>query len=267
MRLAALLVGFLILTGCNSPRAVPLHRIVSDNPCVDAILADVADASQIGAISHYSQDPRATSVLLAWANRFPAIGGTAEEIIAAQPSLYLTGASMNPATGAAVAKAGIKVLAISVPNSIAESEAQIRTVAAAIGRTSAGERLIAEIETASHAAAPTGRAALIYQGGGLILGEHTLADDELVHAGFTNAARHYGSKAWDVQPIETVIITPPDLILAPRTAKGEEALGLSQLRRALHGHVRVADFSPQLLYCGARSIIQAHQRLDAVRQS
>lgn len=267
MRPTALLAGVLILTGCNYPREIPVHRIVSDNPCVDAILADVADPSQIGAISRYSQDPRATSVPLAWASQFIATGGTAEEIIAAQPSLYITGAPVSPATQAAVARAGIRVLAIGVPTSIAESEAQIRTISHAIGRTSAGDRLVDEIEAANLAATPTGRAALIYQGGGLILGEHTLADDELARAGFTNAARLYGSKAWDVQPIETVIMTPPDLILAPQSTHGEEAHGLSQLRVALRGNVRVADFSPQLLYCGGRSIIQARHRLDAIRNS
>ncbi len=265
--MASFLTAALLLCGCGARPAVTPHRIVSDNPCVDSILADVADPRQIGAISHYSHDARSASAPLAWARQFPAIGGNAEEIIAARPSLYITSAPMNPATRIAVARAGITVLAISVPNSISESEAQIRTVATAIGRASAGEHLIDEIETASHAAAPTGRAALIYQGGGLILGANTLADDELTHAGFTNAARRYGSKAWDVQPIETVIMTPPDLILAPQTAAGGEARGLSQLHHALKHHVQITDFQQKLLFCGGRSIINARQRLNAVRHS
>ena len=38
--------------------------IVSLNPCTDAILAEVADPAQLLAISHYSHDPRATSMPL-----------------------------------------------------------------------------------------------------------------------------------------------------------------------------------------------------------
>ncbi len=261
----ALLIATILIAGCSARTAVPPHRIVSDNPCVDAILADVATPDQIGAVSAYSQNPRATSVPLAWARRFPSVGGTAEEIIAARPALYLTGAPMNPITQAAVARAGIKLLAIKVPNSVAESVAQIRDVAHTIGREPAGERLIAEIEAATKPLPPTHRAALIYQGGGLILGAGTLADDLLTRTGFSNAARAYGSKPWDVQPLERVILTPPDLILSPHSAAGEDARGLSQLRAALKGRVAVVEFDPKLLYCGARSMLKARARLVEIR--
>ena len=68
-----------------SPRPQP--RIVSINPCVDAILMHVADAGQIAAISHYSKDPRATSIPMAQAARFAATSGTAEEVVALAPDL------------------------------------------------------------------------------------------------------------------------------------------------------------------------------------
>ncbi len=269
MRCAPLLAGVLLLHGCTARPAVTPQRIVSDNPCVDAILADVATPTQIGAVSTYSHDPHATSAPIGWAQHFPAMGGTAEEIIAAHPSLYLTGSPMMPATRAVADRAGIKVIALPVANSVSESEMQIVTVARAIGREAAGARLIGQIESAARPHRATHISALIYQGGGLILGQGTLADDLLRRSGFRNAARLYGAKAWDVQPLERIIIAPPQLILAPRTAHGEEARGLNQLRTALAhvGHtVRVADFDPQLLYCGAGSIIKASARLAEIRQ-
>ena len=67
----------LALVGCAP---VPSHsgfRVVSINPCVDAVLREVADPAQILAISDYSQDPRVTSVPLDWARRFTATSGTA----------------------------------------------------------------------------------------------------------------------------------------------------------------------------------------------
>ena len=52
------------------------------NPCTDAILAEVAAPGQLLAISHYSKDPRASSMEAAVAARFAATGGTVEEVLA-----------------------------------------------------------------------------------------------------------------------------------------------------------------------------------------
>jgi iron complex transport system substrate-binding protein len=141
---------------------------------------------------------------------------------------------------------------------------QIRQVADMIGRNAAGEALVARIDAASKPAPLRRKFVLIYQGGGLILGQGTLADDLLIRAGFSNAARIYSSKPWDVQPLERIIMHPPDIILAPRAGQGEEARGLSALRRALNGRVKVADFDPALLYCGAHSIVRASTRLREI---
>ena len=46
-------------------------RIVSLNPCTDAILAKVAPDKLVG-VSHYSHDPSAASMPVAQARRWPA---------------------------------------------------------------------------------------------------------------------------------------------------------------------------------------------------
>jgi iron complex transport system substrate-binding protein len=153
---------------------------------------------------------------------------------------------------------------LAVPNSVTESIAQIRQVAHMIGRDAAGETLVARIQAASRPAPPQRQSALVYQGGGLILGAGTLADDMIARAGFYNAARMYSAKAWDVQPLERIIMRPPDLILAPHAGQGEQARALSAVRRALGGRVRVGDFEPQLLYCGAGAIVRASARLREI---
>jgi len=78
-------------------------RVVSLNPCVDAVLMQVADPAQIAAISHYSQDPAATSIPLALARRFKATSETAEEVVALAPDLVITGEHVAPSTIAAFA--------------------------------------------------------------------------------------------------------------------------------------------------------------------
>ena len=86
----SLALGFLALAGCAAsppPAARERPTIVSLNPCTDAILAIVADPAQLLAISHYSQDPRSSSMDVAKARRFRATGGTAEEVVALAPDV------------------------------------------------------------------------------------------------------------------------------------------------------------------------------------
>lgn len=266
MRLSAIAL-LAVATACHAPQAPVGGRVVSDNPCIDAILADVAAPEQIGAISSYSKDPASASVSTAWAARFAATQGTAEEIVAAHPRVFLTSSPANPATRAALARAGVPVIALPVPTSVDESIAQVRRIAAALGRRQAGEVLIARIMAATTPRAPLHRRALIYQGGGLVLGAHTLADDLLRRAGFENAARRYGTRPWDVQPVERVITDPPDLILAPAHPRGRDEPPLRAVRAALnHGQARVpvVSFDPKLLYCGAGPMIAASARLHEI---
>ena len=87
----------LLLAGCAESRAPEIQNaalaehlparpsIVSLNPCSDAVLAEVADPAQLLAISHYSHDPRASSMDVALARRFAVTGGTAEEVLALDP--------------------------------------------------------------------------------------------------------------------------------------------------------------------------------------
>ena len=68
----------LALGGCSAPAPTPgpansdRSSIVSLNPCADAILAEVAAPGQLLAISHYSKDPRASSMEADDARRYRA---------------------------------------------------------------------------------------------------------------------------------------------------------------------------------------------------
>ena len=94
----------LLLAGCApvvERRAGTTHpTIVSLNPCSDAILAEVAEPAQLLAISHYSHDPRASSMPLAKARRFRVTGGTVEEVLALDPDVVVADPFIAPATRA-----------------------------------------------------------------------------------------------------------------------------------------------------------------------
>jgi iron complex transport system substrate-binding protein len=280
-RFAALAL-MLLLAGCSSQaadraphgqpadRTAPQPRVVSINPCVDAILMHVADPAQIAAISHYSHDPRASSIPMEQARRFAITSGTAEEVVALAPDIVIAGAHVAPATIAALHRMNIALVQIGVPESIAESRAQIRTIAAAAGRPAQGEALIARIDGAVRAASaapgkPPG--ALIWQGGGLVPGEGTLASELLQVTGYRNMSADYGLKRWDVLPLEHLVARPPDLLLSMGAEDNSDRMLGHPVLAGLGDRVAVRAYPERLLHCGGPTIIDAVGHLAATRRS
>lgn len=251
--------------------AVRLPRIVSINPCIDAILVEIADPAQIAGISHYSKNPRATSIPLALAARFPATSGTAEEVMALAPDLVVSGGHVAPATANALRRLGIPLLQLKVPETIAESTAQVRTLADAIGHGPRGAALAARIDAAVAAAQPAdGRVipALIWQGGGLVPGTGTLASELLTRAGFRNLSAAYGLKKWDVLPLEYLVANPPSVLLSTNATETQRDRMLSHPAVTRLGkRIAIRPYSFQLLQCGGPTIIRALAQLAAVRST
>ena len=252
----------------------PPKRIVSMNPCVDAVLMEIADPKQIAAISHYSHDPRATSIPMEQALRYPAVSGSAEDVIGARPDLVIAGPHVSIQTIAALQRLGIPLLQMTVPESVAENKAQISQIAERIGRNQAGAALNARIEAVMAAAhwnaAPV--KALMWQGSGLVPGQGTLADELMIHTGFRNISSDIGLKKWDILPLEGLLTHPPDLLLAGQANMGA---GSGDANRMLSHpalvkvgqRIKIAQYPSNLLHCGGPVIIRSVERLAAVRRA
>ena len=250
--------------GTAAPEPAVHPAIVSLNPCTDAILAEVADPAQILAVSHYSHDPRATSMPLAEARRFRATGGTVEEVLALDPDVVVAGTFLPPATAQAYERLGVRVETFGIVADLAENAAQVRRLAALAGHPERGEALLARIEAAlaatRHGGAPV--TALLWQAGGIVPGEETLIARLMAHTGFAShsAARGLGQGAY--LPLEQVLADPPEVVLA---AGGERMLTHPALR-SLAG-VSYEQLDPTLLFCGGPSVVRAAERLAAIRAS
>ncbi len=246
-------------------RAAGQPRVMSLNPCIDAILVRVADPAQILSISHYSHDAGATSIPLAVARRFPANGETAEEVIALQPDMVLLGDHVAPATKAAIRSVGVRIESVGVPATIEESRAQIVQVARAVGHEDRGRALLAEVDAALAAAGPPTGAqpipALIRSGGGLVPGQGTLASELLERTGFRNISADYGLAMWDILPLEPLLARPPRLILTDPAGSARQA----DLIAKVPG-LRVAAFPDRLLQCAGPNLAEAAQRLAQIRR-
>lgn len=272
-----LLALTLALTAC-APAAVPDEaaqglRVVSLNPCTDAILAEVADPQQILALSHYSRDPAATSMDPAQAARWPATRGTVEEVLALQPDLVLASTYLDPATSAAFARLSLPLELVDVAASVAESRAQVRRIARIVGHPQRGEALVARIDVALAAAAPPQGSppvsTVVWQQGGLVPGDATLIADLLRRTGLPNGAGARGLGQADMLGLEAVLADPPLLLLRvtdPRHAGQGDRLLLGHPALGKLAQTTVAGFDPRLNYCGGPTIIRAVARLAEVRE-
>ena len=259
--------------GCarQAPPAPAAHpTIVSLNPCADAILAEVAAPGQLLAISHYSHDPRGSSMPLAQARRFPATGGTVEEIVALAPDLVVGDSFTAPATRNALRRLGIRFAALPIAPTIAASEAQVRFLAALARQEAGGERLIARIDASFAAAAPppgwTPHSAIVWQGGGLVAGDETLIAQLMARAGLISSAATRGLGQGAILPLEAMLADPPRVILTAGDPRAEQDRLLRHpVLAGLTGTTR-AKLDPGLFYCGGPSIPRALARLTAIRR-
>ena len=272
-RRAAVGAGVAVGLTAGVARAGALPRVISLNPCLDAVLVHVADRSQIAALSHYARDPQQSSIA-AIAHSYPIIYESAEEVIALRPDVVLTAAHSSPATRAALKRLNIHAELFKVPNSWTDNQVQIRKIAVLCGHPDRGEALIARIEAAMAKAAPPPGArpisALVFQPNGFAAGHGTLVDEMMRRAGFVNVAERYGLKKWGNVSLERLLDDPPQVLLAGQAAPNaptwaERILNHPALASVAPRMTR-AVFPERLLYCGGPVLIDTAAALATARR-
>lgn len=267
--LAAVLAAVLGLAACAAPAPVPeavsnsaaRPTIVSLNPCLDAILVEIAPQEQIVALSHYSRDAASSSLSPQARARFAFTGGTAEEVLAASPDLVLASTFMDPATRAAFERLGVRVATFGAPATVGDSIAQVREVARITGNEAAGERLaraMAEAARPQEGLRPI--STLLWQPGQIVPGDATLIADLLRRQGMANFAAARGLGQSDYVSLESVLAAPPELLLVAGDSAGQSHPLLAELAAT-----RVETFSGNLVNCGGPVVIAASARLRAIR--
>lgn len=239
-------------------------RIVSLNPCADAILAEVADSDQIAAFSPQNRDPQARSVPDDVAARHASTRGTVEEVLALHPDVVIDGAYSPPATLAAWRRMGLRLDVMQLDDSVDTSLAQVRRIARLAGHPDRGEALVRRIEAALAAAAPPpGSApvtAVIREWEGRMAGHDTLVDDLARRTGFATATAHPGYGQGEVYPLERLLAAPPRVVIAFGTNRSLDHPALAALP-----HTMRVQLPMTLLYCGGPTIPRLVERLAQVR--
>lgn len=249
-------------SGARDAGAMP--RIVSLNPCIDAMLVEVADPEQILALSHYSRDPAGSSIPASIAQKYPRTGGTVEEVLALDPDLVLADTFLAPSTRQALADLDIPTRFVGIASTPEESIAQVREIAALAGQQGRGEELAQRIEAAlADGTAPPGTpavSAVLWQPGQIVPGKATLASELMRRAGFGSQSAARGMGQADYLSLEALLADPPEVLLVAGDARAQRHPALSRLKAT-----RVESFDPALLYCGGPTIVRAMARLSEIR--
>ncbi|MBV7266755.1 ABC transporter substrate-binding protein [Erythrobacter sp. WH131] len=260
----------LALAACSAPatretETSRLPTIVSLNPCLDAILVEVADPRQVLALSHYSRDPASSSLPPAVAARYRFTGGTAEEVLALEPDIVLASTFIAPTTRSAFERLGLRVETFGSPASVEDSYAQIERLADLTNGSA--DDLIARIDTAIGELAEMRAVygdvdALLWQSGQIVAGENALVTTVLEHAGFSRSEDATRLGQGDYVSLERLLADPPDMVLVAGQSAGQLHPALDTLE-----NTQIAPLDPTLFYCGGPSLIALAERLGQLRTS
>jgi iron complex transport system substrate-binding protein len=225
-RLFAVALALVVGTIDAAAETSPPSRIVSINLCADELLIELADPTQIAALSPYATDAN-LSYVAAEAARFRHDADTAEIVVEIGPDLVFAGRFTKLATRTMLTRLGYRVVLLDAARSVNQSIAQIREVAEIVGHPERGEKLIAEIESASERASASSYkakpTAAIYQRRGYVTGAETLTGELLTTVGLTNKGASLAGQTGRFVPLERLVADGPDyLVVATPEADPED---------------------------------------------
>lgn len=259
-----------LLVTATAAAAGPPARIASINMCTDQLLVDLARPDQIVGLSPFAHDG-----LRSWAasraRAFPALSGTAEEIIVLKPDLVLAGRFTRRATRAFIRARGIAMEEFDVVRTVADARRQILRVASILGAEAAGAERAAALDAAMVRLRAVAKGQplriLPLARRGWVSGQDSVITDLLRTAGLVNVAGEAGIRSGGFLTVEEIVMLRPDAILISRDAERAEDQG-----QAMLVHPAIAERYPAerriilpeaLTVCGGPMLVEAIDRLAA----
>ena len=191
-------------------------RVVSINLCTDQLLLALAEPQQVASVSWLASDPSESAFAVEAAN-YPPNYGTAEELIRLEPDLIVAGRFTTSFSVAMAKRNGYDVLQLAPANSVDDVYANLRILAAALGREERAETLVARMKGRLDSLARSNRApnktAVLLRPGGFTVGPGSLADDLMGYAGLTNVAAHRGLDRWGSLALEALLTSGAEVVV------------------------------------------------------
>mgnify|MGYP001826104872 CR=1 FL=1 len=245
------------------------RRVVSMNLCTDQLAMLIAAPGQLVSVSYVAKDPY-SSALAEQAKAYPQNRGGAEEIFRMQPDLVLADVWSDSLATGMLSDLGVEIVRFEGVSSLEAIPVQLRRMGEVLGQGARAEALATEVETrlASLPLPPPiadQPEAAFFFAGGYSLGEGTLSDDILSHAGFRNLANRVDRTDGGYIPVEVLLMNRPDLLITAPAYDGASQAEALMAHPALAEIPRVesgADWG-----CGLPFVLDAVEALIAVRQT
>ncbi len=262
------LAGRAVRSEDHAPAPLPAHprHVMSLNQCADQIVLALLEPERIASVTWLSRDPL-TSRMAAEAARVPVNFGQAEEVLAQDPDLIVTGAYTTGALKGLLARLGYPVLVIETAENFEAIRAATLKLAAALDAQAKAAALLAAMDMAlAAAAAPSHLRVAAWDGGGYAPGPGTLYHAILTAAGAINVASQAGASAYAEFDAEALLLSAPDVLVqgvAQPGAPGRRSdVARHPLERRFYGDRTVT--LPQALYvCGTPFSAEAVTLLHA----
>jgi iron complex transport system substrate-binding protein len=238
---------------------------MSINQCTDQIVLALLPPARIASVTWLSRDPSG-SIMATAARRVGVNHGLAEEVVAQQPDLIVSGTFTAPTLRAMLQRLHYPLIEVPEAASIADIRRITRQLAAAVGEQGRGEALISAMDTtlaelAAHPAPPL--RLLAWNRDGPAGGPGTLYGDILRTAGARNLA-DAGAIAGNRPDMELLLTYNPSLIVQGNGAADGPSLGDNISRHRIvrrYWGDRIVSIPAAYHACGTPMIADAAVRL------
>ena len=210
------------------------RRVASLNLCTDELVLMLAAPGQIVSVTHLAQDPAETP-LWRQGRRYRRNDGSLLDAAATRPDLIVTMGGGARDRLRIAARLGIATLDLPFAQSLDAVTANIRTVAAALGRPAAGEALVRRI-AALRAAAPPRQVDTIWLGGGGRTVPAAGPEAQWMALAGLDQRQIQGDRV----SLETLIARPPHILLRSDYRQGQYSGGQRWLNHPAVGRLRGA---------------------------
>ncbi|MEM8697364.1 MAG: hypothetical protein AAGE05_15185 [Pseudomonadota bacterium] len=206
-------------SGLVAPAAAAPNRVVSVNMCTDELLLLLAGPGQIASVTHLAHD-RHEFPFWRSGRRYPANNGSVVAVAGYRPDLILTMGGVARDRAHLAERIGAELVALPFPQTIADIEAAIATVAQALGREERGRSIIAAIRRFSEDSPDASREVVFLSDSGYSFAEQSLGARWLALAG-ARVPEGQGVRV----TAETLLIDPPETVIRSDYRRGQTSRG------------------------------------------
>lgn len=206
------------------PAEAAPRRVASLDLCSDELVLLLAAPGQLASVSRVGADPE-DNVLAARARGLHRNDGSLLSVASLSPDLVITMGGGGRDRKRLADALGSRLVDLPPPLRIADVRANIRQVAAALGREPAGEALIRRMDSAIGPVPQARKDAILLGGNGASISADGLAAEWLSYAGLRQR-----ELPGDRVEIADVLARPPQLLVTSRYRSSQLSLGQMWLR-------------------------------------